>query len=460
MIWMMLRRTATPVLMYTVLVLGGGFTTGCGALDVSDPTAIEGSELDNAAGADLLRGTALQALYGAVTGGALSSGILADEFFTDPSFSETGYALLDRRESVLYEQELLRGGYVSWQGVRRNATLAIPRLRAYALPGAAEAHVGEMFALRGFATLRLAEDICPGFPLHEVADLKPVYGLPLSTDEAFERALAEFDSALVYVADSARILNLARVGRGRALLGLGRFAEAAATTTLVPTEYLVHAEYADPAAAPGLQNELRFGEFGDLTRSVADREGANGLDFVTAGDPRVRTTQLGTARDGVTGVFAIDKYPSWAAPIVLASGVEARLIEAEAALDANPEDGAWLTILNALRTSCTPMDPTPCPEPAPAGSGGVDSLPLLTDPGTVAARVDLLFRERAFWLFATGHRLGDLRRLISRYGRSSESVFPTGAHRRGGVYGSATSIPFSPAVEAQFNPAVTGCTSR
>jgi len=33
------------------------------------------------------------------------------------------------------------------------------------------------------------------------------------------------------------------------------------------------------------------------------------------------------------------------------------------------------------------------------------------DPGTQVGREDLLFRERAFWLFATGHRLGDLRRL-------------------------------------------------
>jgi len=36
---------------------------------------------------------------------------------------------------------------------------------------------------------------------------------------------------------------------------------------------------------------------------------------------------------------------------VLASGVEARLIEAEAALQANPDDGQWLAKLNALRTA-------------------------------------------------------------------------------------------------------------
>ena len=35
--------------------------------------------------------------------------------------------------------------------------------------------------------------------------------------------------------------------------------------------------------------------------------------------------------------------------------------------------------------------------------------------------MDLLFSERAFWMFATGHRLGDMRRLIRQYGRTRAS---------------------------------------
>jgi len=72
--------------------------------------------------------------------------------------------------------------------------------------------------------------------------------------------------------------------------------------------------------------------------------------------------------------------------------------------------------------------------------------------------VDLHFRERAFWLFATGHRLGDLRRLVQQYGRSSENVFPTGAYWRGGVYGTGTSLPL-PNDESTASPGVTGCVS-
>jgi hypothetical protein len=173
---------------------------------------------------------------------------------------------------------------------------------------------------------------------------------------------------------------------------------------------------------------------------VADREGGNGLDYLSAADPRITATQVGTAADGVTPLYLFDKYSDVASPMVLASGIEARLIEAEAALHGG---GDWLGILNALRA-----DPV-----APPG------LMPLADPGTADARVDLLFRERAFWLFLTGHRLGDLRRLIARYGRPADAVFPTGAYRLGGTYDTGSSLPF-PAAQESINPNVTSCTSR
>jgi hypothetical protein len=156
----------------------------------------------------------------------------------------------------------------------------------------------------------------------------------------------------------------------------------------------------------------------------------------------------------VTTLYAPAKYETGDTPVVMASGIEARLIEAEVAL--HDGDQSWLGILNALRTTCT--DAAACPDPAPAGEGGVAGLPPLADPGTDTARLDLLFRERAFWLFATGHRLGDLRRLIRVYGQGGDNVFPTGVYRIGGAaYGPLTSLPFPPH-EASANPAITGCT--
>jgi hypothetical protein len=112
---------------------------------------------------------------------------------------------------------------------------------------------------------------------------------------------------------------------------------------------------------------------------------------------------------------------------VLASGVEARLIEAEAALQAG-DPATWLATLNALRTDGT-FDVTPMSPPDTmwhAGGAAAAGLAPLADPGTAGGRVDLLFRERAFWLYLTGYRQGDLRRLIRQYGRTPDQVYPTG----------------------------------
>src|SRR6185503_211029 len=85
----------------------------------------------------------------------------------------------------------------------------------------------------------------------------------------------------------------------------------------------------------------------------------------------------------------------------ISNGVEAKLIHAERLMVSNPT--AWLDTLNYLRDTTK----------FTIAQGGVRGLAPLTDPGTPAARVDIMFRERAFWMYLTGHRLGDLRRLRS-----------------------------------------------
>jgi hypothetical protein len=127
----------------------------------------------------------------------------------------------------------------------------------------------------------------------------------------------------------------------------------------------------------------------------------------------------------------------------LADGIEARLIEAEADLQAHDVEG-WASTLNALRATAS-----------------IDSLP--SDSTTAAesdsARVDVLFRERAYWLFATGHRAGDMRRLVRQYGRAAISVFP-----RGAITYSTPALPYVPnpsipvpGDEIKYNPMYTGC---
>ncbi len=85
---------------------------------------------------------------------------------------------------------------------------------------------------------------------------------------------------------------------------------------------------------------------------------------------------------------------------------------------------SMLLILNKLRTTCTTV--AGCVTPAPAGDGGYEGLSPLEDPGSEQGRVTMLFTERAHWLFLTGHRQGDLRRLVRQYNRREDTVYPIG----------------------------------
>lgn len=413
---------------------------GCDPLEVDAPTVNLPEDFANAAGAEAMRAAAIRSFNSAISPEARFSGMLADEFIMGSSTQSGAERFLDRRLSEEAEEEVDRAGsaYERLHTARIEAAQAIRQLRAYA-PNTPPARIGQLFAFSGYAKLLLAEDYCPGMAFNEITpDHQLRYGRALTTDEMFDLALADLDTAVTLAADSARILGLARVGKARALLGLGRFAEAAEAAAPVPTDYVFEIEHT--TEAPSQTNLLNFGTT-RLRYSVADREGGNGLDFVSAGDPRVRVTARGRTFDNLNTGYSIDKYPTTTSPMVLASGIEARLIEAEAALRAN-DVTTWLGILNTLRAEAI----TP-------------ALPPLEDPGDERARVDLHFRERAFWLFATGHRLGDLRRLIRHYGRTPDEVFPTGDHHHGGPYGTATSIPF-PAETEGLNPNVTGCTER
>ena len=88
-------------------------------------------------------------------------------------------------------------------------------------------------------------------------------------------------------------------------------------------------------------------------------------------------------------------------------------------------------------------------------------MAALTDPGTADGRVNLLFREKAFWTFSRGQRLGDLRRLIRDYGRAPTArirCYPIGTHYQGGDYG-ADSIFRSPPDERTATR-TSGCLDR
>src|SRR5690606_24838558 len=89
---------------------------------------------------------------------------------------------------------------------------------------------------------------CSGIPFSQVSpagDL--VFGERETTQQVLERALDRATLALTNAqsAGADDQANLARLAQGRALLNLGRFDEAAAAVSAVPTDFLYELEHSD-----------------------------------------------------------------------------------------------------------------------------------------------------------------------------------------------------------------------
>ncbi len=431
-----------------------------------------------------------EATTGKLTGGGyvVMTGLLGDELNAGRINTATAggfntQSIVDGRSMATGDGS--DGGYEGvWRqlhGVRAQAMNTIPALRKYG-PNQPKDYTGHAYALWGMAETMLANFFCSGIPLTTVQfEGTFTYASGSTTQEVYEHALKMFDSSLVYAQDSVDVRNLAMVGKGWALLNLGRFDEAAAAVAAVPTPFVYTNLHSDQMSGSTGTPTFTFAAsshaVGDMG-TVSDLEGGNGLPYRSSGDPRTLSSKLRNAApsSGTADVYKPDRwmFDGGNTSVIMASGVEARLIEAEAALRSG--SAAWLTILNALRTDGTfttapnPTDPTVEDTTWGVGDGAVlftavgGSLPGLApleDPGTPAARVDLLFRERAYWLFLTGRRQPDLRRLIRQYGRTHETVFPRGPYSAGpvGSYGVDVNAP-APAVELLYNSEYDGCFDR
>ena len=423
-----------------VLLLLGG----CGLLDTEQPNIIDPGTINSPEGAQSLRLGAI-ADFGFVKDGdgtqfedglILVSGLLADEFIhstTPPSQQE-----IDQRTTALINPSL-SDVYRNLHKARAGAENAAAALQQFLVFPDSTTDIAEMQSLAGFTYIYFAENFCSGVPFSRVSGDSLIFGAPLTTTEILQQAVSKFDSALAQpgmALDDGTIANLAAVGKGRALLDLDLFTEAAAAVAEVPTDFVYATEHAETPLR--LQNAIWSYTNGYLW-SVADSEGVHGLPYRSAEDPRVPFTDFeDVGLDLITPQFSLDKYPDASAPVPVADGIEARLIEAEAQL-ATPS--AMTNTLQELRDFFPDLE-----------------LGNLSTPSAGDEAEDLLFAERAFWLFATGHRLSDMRRLVRHYQRPADEVFPTGPYHKGGSYGEDVNLPIP--IEEQNNPNSSGCLDR
>jgi hypothetical protein len=445
------RRAATAVVLATL-------ATGCMSSDhilsVEDPDIINPADVQSPAGANAVRIGALARLNTATTGDEslfLLGGMLADEWINGDSFIDRQQ--IDQRV-IVPSNSFLTTADRAVNRARLSALQATQLLKQYS-PTAPGWQPAEMYFVEAFAENQMAEDYCNGLVFSTIVNGQEQYGSQITDQAAFTQALAHVEAGLALITgtttDDVRVKNALSVLRGRILLNLGptRYAEAATSVAAVPTTF----KYQEIHALTATSNQIWSLNNSNRRYSVASNEGTNGLNFAAANDPRLPVCQGGDSackangvtqavRDDLGKPFTVQLiWPTAASPVTIVSGVEARLIEAEAAQAAGNPAGA-IAALNAARAT-------------------VPALTPLTDPGNDPARIDLIFRERAFWMFSTGHRLGDLRRLIRQYGRSADTVFPVGPWPKGGNYGTDVNIPVPQAEENNPNvPSGSTCLDR
>ena len=454
----------------TTIALGALSLAGCDVretlLSPQQPGTILPGDIAGAgaAGAEALRIGALGRLQQITAGGgganqssaAMLADALTDVWKSGDTFqqhNETDQRTVSTNNSVLSQAYIV---ITQGRGFYRDAIESLIEF----VPET-PAKQGEMFFAMGYTETAMGEYFCSGIPMSETVNGVWTYTEPLTTQEVFARAITHFDTALTLSAAtdafSVSIRHAAAVAKGRTLVNMGRWADAAAAVAAVPTSYSYNVTFSQPTNSNNVWGLA--GQVSSRARFVVgdsfDTQGIipNALPFSSANDPRVPTTGSPTATatksiDGVTPLVAQQIWTDRAHPIPVVSGLDARLIEAEAKLQANDIAG-MMTILNQLRAtppSLGPITPT--------------AMAALPTPATKEAATTLFFREKAFWQFGRGTRLGDLRRLVRQYDRPADQVFPTGRfHKSGGApYGVDVNLPVTD--NERTNPNFTGCLNR
>ena len=442
-------------------------------------TTVEGQitsgSVNSPAAADALRICVLGSFHGLTSGqsnGTLGgslvsrglwnySGILADEWKASSSNAEIPE--LDRRQASSGNAAVAASYNIIHQ-TRARAREAIGALNTY-LP--TPLYVGQMYITMALAEVMLGELFCNGTPLSGQENGQVVYGMPLTNAAVFAAAGAHLDTALTYLGatDAATVSwnRAARVLKARALIDIGgaaNFTAAVALLSAIPTTYTFQNTFSATVAENGIF-VMNVGATNNTHQQVGDSLNPtpalgivrNVVPFASARDPRVPVTgssvtpsPLGNGNDSQTPRVAEQIWTANIAAVNIVSGLDARLIEAEADLQAN-NFAAMTTKLNTLRAAPPALSPTLTPA----------VMPALATPATRDAAIDQFFREKAFWTFGRGQRLGDMRRMIRQYGRAANTVFPEGLnHNTGAPYGSAVNFPI-PTSEAT-NPNITKTT--
>ncbi|HET7231496.1 MAG TPA: RagB/SusD family nutrient uptake outer membrane protein [Longimicrobium sp.] len=278
-------------------------------------------------------------------------------------------------------------------------------------------------AISGYALVFIGEGFCSATISGFGAGGAPVYGGEITPAAVLDSAIARFNAALAANGGDSAIARLARLGRARAELDLGRYDQARADAATIP------AGFAYTLTTSG-SSTLRQNKVWNESNATSQSATVGPL-YRRLGDPRVPVDSVAGSGPGgiklsVTGLqlWVQKKYASPSSPMLLAGYPEARLIIAEAAARANDLAPAQAVIAE---------ERTRGGQPAFTGTTQAQALAEIVDQ-----------RRREFFL--DGHHLGD-------YIRFALPLSPAAgtAYHAGGNYGTQRCLPL-PDIERKNNP--------
>lgn len=302
--------------------------------EVRNPNVIDASTVDPVQDGTVFSRSALQTFAS-----ALGNMIVYTAWFTDearvgdtfPTRNEYG------RRAVVADNGTHNGEV--WFPLTRSIAQGEQVMEILGSEPGQELNVARAAMTSAFALTLMGETFCEG-------TMRGPGGVPgnlMTVVQILETAINRFDQAIAAAgattgAEATNILNASRVGKGRALLQLGRGAEAVQAVAQVPTDFSYSLPYVDDAGNRGrLGNGVFAFSAGGTRESLvvpphyrAIGQNLTGNPANPTGDSRIPYIDSGRlAQDNTLRLWSQRKYPSWASGIRLASGLEARYITAE-----------------------------------------------------------------------------------------------------------------------------------
>ena len=402
------------------------FVASACSLDIFNPGAITEDSLNDASLMEVVVNGVANEFNQIIDNAAFDIARFSDDLAGTGSYFQTGRL---RRGAIDWEETGGDWGQIHetiWTGQQAwNRMVSLEDFDQTTSPLAARA-----WLMVGFAHERFAELFCE--VVYSTGQEEGAGVLPRTA--AFDSAIVAFNQAITIgtAAGASNFVTAARAGLAQTYAGLGQWGNATAQSTQVPTNFVFEAIMNQTTNSNFVHDETWDRNEGGVYGTYAWR--------LPTQDPRAPFTECGVfddptdpknsdvtatnaagctshqGADGVTAHYRQDKYPDDGSDIPVATGLDMRLIEAEAALV-----GGDLTTFTARINEVRDFfNLDPIPEPATAGAleypnaYDATAADLTTAmPGTNAADIDawsVLDAERWLTNWIEGRRMWDLHR--------------------------------------------------